>query len=66
MLANRDGVVCVVTRLQAELSRNRVSFPGRDKRFISAPKFPDRPSAHPSPYSMRTAESSPDGKAAGT
>jgi hypothetical protein len=66
MLANMDGVVCVVTRLQAGPSRNRVSLPGRDKRFISASKCPDRPSAHPSPYSMRTAESSPEGKASGT
>jgi hypothetical protein len=31
MLGNRDGVVCVVTRSQVGLSRNRCSFPSSER-----------------------------------
>ena len=41
------NVVGVVTRLRAGLSRNRSSFPGRSKKFVSFLERPDRFWDHP-------------------
>jgi hypothetical protein len=58
--------VGIVTKLQVGRPRNRGLIPGRDTRFVSSPKRPDRLVARPSSYSVGNGSSSPGGKAAAT
>jgi hypothetical protein len=49
----RDSLVTIGTGLRTGRSMNRVSIPGREKRFVSSPKLPDRFWVSPSLPSQR-------------